>query len=156
MKYLGLMHYFLGLEVWKRQGEIFLAQGKYTVDVLKRFDMMDCKSMSTLMITNLRELCDSDTGLDLVDPTMYRELIGSLMYMIHTKPGICYAVISMSKFMTEPRQRHWVEAKHILRYLRGTITYCLIYTSSGGLFLHRYVDVDWARSPVDQKSTSEY
>jgi hypothetical protein len=41
MKDLGLMHYFLGLEVWKRQGEIFLAQGKYIVDVLKRFGMMD-------------------------------------------------------------------------------------------------------------------
>jgi hypothetical protein len=57
MKYLGLMHYFLG---------------KYIVDVIKRFGMMDCKSMSTLMITNLRKLHDSDTGLDLVDPTMYR------------------------------------------------------------------------------------
>jgi hypothetical protein len=55
MKDLGLMHYFLGLEVWQRQGEIFLAQGKYTVDVLKRFGMMDCKSMSTLMVTNLKE-----------------------------------------------------------------------------------------------------
>jgi hypothetical protein len=71
MKYLGLMHYFLGLEVWKRQGDIFLS-GKYIVDVIKRFGMMDCKSMSTLMITNLRKLHDSDTGLDLVDPTMYR------------------------------------------------------------------------------------
>jgi hypothetical protein len=66
------MHYFLGLEVWKRQGEIFLSRGKYIVDVIKSFGMMDCKSMSTLMITNLRKLRDSDTGLDLVDPTMYR------------------------------------------------------------------------------------
>jgi hypothetical protein len=156
MKDLGLMHYFLGLEVWKRQGEIFLAQGKYTVDVLKRFGMMDCKSMSTPMVTNLRKLHDSDTGSDLVDPTMYRQLIGSLMYMIHTRPDICYAVIAMSQFMTEPRQRHWVAEKHILRYLRGTITYGLRYTSSGGLFLHGYADVDWEGSPVDQKSTSRY
>jgi hypothetical protein len=103
MKDLGLMHYFLGLEVWQRQGEIFLAQGKYTVDVLKRFGMMDCKSMSTPMVTNLKKLHDSDTGLDLVDPTMYWQLIGSLMYMIHTRPDICYAVIAMSQFMTEPR-----------------------------------------------------
>jgi hypothetical protein len=69
MEDLRLMHYFLGLEAWKRQGEIFLAQGKYTVDVLNRFGMMDCKSMSTSMVTNLRKLHDSDTGLDLVDPT---------------------------------------------------------------------------------------
>jgi hypothetical protein len=118
--------------------------------------MMDCKSMSTPMITNLRKLHDSDTGSDLVDPTMYRQLIGSLMYMIHTRPDICYAVIAMSQFMTEPRQRHWVATKHILRYLRGTITYGLRYTSSGGLFLHGYADVDWAGSPVDRKSTSRY
>jgi hypothetical protein len=75
MKDLGLTHYFLVLEVWQRQGEIFLAQGKYTVDVLKSFGMMDCKSMSTPMVTNLRKLHDYDTGSDLVDPTMYRQLI---------------------------------------------------------------------------------
>jgi hypothetical protein len=67
-----MKHYFLGLEVWKRRGEIFLAQGKYIVDVLKRFGMMDCKSMSTLMVTNLKKFHNSDTGSDLVDPTMYR------------------------------------------------------------------------------------
>jgi hypothetical protein len=88
MKDLGLMHYFLGLEVWQRQGEIFLAQGKYTMDVLKRFGMMDFKYTSTSMVTNLRKLHDFDTGSYLVDPTMYRQLIGSLMYRIHTSPDI--------------------------------------------------------------------
>jgi hypothetical protein len=96
MKYLGSVHYFLGLEVWQRQGEIFLAQGKYLVDVLKRFGMMDCKSMYTLMVTNLRKMHDFDTGSDFVDLTMYRQLIGSLMYMIHTRPYACYGVIAMS------------------------------------------------------------
>jgi hypothetical protein len=78
------------------------------------------------------------------------------MYMIHTRPDICYAVIAMSQFMTKPRQRHWVAAKHILSYLKGTITYGLRYTSSGCLFLHGYADVDWAGIPVDQKSTTRY
>jgi hypothetical protein len=103
MKDLGLMHYFLGLEVWKRHCEIFMARGKYIVDVLKRFGMMDFKSMCTPMITNMRNLHDSDTCSDLLDPTMYRQLIGSLMYMIHTRPDICYVVIVMSQFMNEPR-----------------------------------------------------
>ena len=49
MKYLGLMHYFLGLEIWKRNDEIFLSQGKYIVDILHRFGMVDCKSMATPM-----------------------------------------------------------------------------------------------------------
>jgi hypothetical protein len=82
IKYLVLMNYFLGLKVWQRQGKIFLAEGKYTVDVLNRFGMMDCKSMYTPMINNLRKLHDSDIGSDLVDPTMYMQLNGSLMYMI--------------------------------------------------------------------------
>jgi hypothetical protein len=60
----------------------------------------------TLMVTNLRNLHDSDTSSDLVDPTMYRQLIGSLMCMIHIRPDICYAVTAMSQFMIEPIQRH--------------------------------------------------
>lgn len=56
MKDLGLMHYFLGLEVWQRSNEIFLSQGKYTIDILKRFRMMDCKPMSTPMESNLKKL----------------------------------------------------------------------------------------------------
>jgi hypothetical protein len=59
MKDLGLMHYLLGLEVWKKPGEIFLGQGKYTIEILNRFSMMDCKSMATPMMTNLKKLSDS-------------------------------------------------------------------------------------------------
>jgi hypothetical protein len=78
------------------------------------------------------------------------------MYTIHSRLDICYVVIALSQFMAEPRQKHWVAAKHILRYLRGTITYGLRYTSNGGLFLHGYADVDWAGSLVDRKSTFRY
>jgi hypothetical protein len=58
--------------------------------------------------------------------------------------------------MNKPRQRHWVAAKNILRNLKGTITYGLRHTSSDGLFLHGYADVDWAGSLGDQKITSGY
>jgi hypothetical protein len=61
MKDLGMMHYFLGLEVWQRPTEIFLNQGKYVVDILKRFKMMDCKSMPTSMVTNLMLLSDTSS-----------------------------------------------------------------------------------------------
>ena len=69
MKDLGLMHYFLGLEVWQRPSEIFLSQGKYTVEILQRFEM-DCKSMATPMMINLKLLSDSSS--DLVDLTIYK------------------------------------------------------------------------------------
>ena len=58
MKYLGIMHYFLGIEVWKFPDDIFLNQGKYAVDILKRFGMLDCKEMNNSMMKNLKLLND--------------------------------------------------------------------------------------------------
>ena len=78
MKYLGMMHYFLGLEVWQYPDDIFLNQGKYAVEILKRFGMMDCKAMTTSMTTNLKLL--NDDSSEIVDVTLYRQIIGSLMY----------------------------------------------------------------------------
>jgi hypothetical protein len=70
MKDPGLMHYFLGLEVWQSPERIFLNQGKYTVEILKRFDMLECKSMNTPMEAKLKLLVD--TLSDLIDATLYR------------------------------------------------------------------------------------
>jgi hypothetical protein len=61
MKYLGLMHYFLGLEVWQIQEKIFLNQGKYEIEILKRFDMLECKAMNTPMETKLNLLVDTSS-----------------------------------------------------------------------------------------------
>jgi hypothetical protein len=90
MNDLGLMHYFLGLEVWYRSYDIFLSQVKYTIKILQIFRMMDCKSMATPMMINLKLLSNSSSYL--VDPTMYKQLIGSLMYLVNTKKNICFAV----------------------------------------------------------------
>ena len=79
MKYLGMMHYFLGLEVWKFPNEIFLNQGKYVVEILKIGGMLDCKEMNTLMVTNLKLL--NDDSSERIDVTLYRHIIRSLMYL---------------------------------------------------------------------------
>jgi hypothetical protein len=86
MKDLGLMHYYLGLEVWQKRGEVFLGQGKYTVKILQKFGMMYCKSMDTPMTTDIRKVRDS--YFDPVDSSLYRQLIGSLMYLVNTRPNI--------------------------------------------------------------------
>ena len=88
MKDLGLMHYFLGLEIWKSNDEIFLSQGKYIVDILCIFGMEDCKSINTLMDSKLRKIHETETRLDLVGPILYRQLIISFMYLIHSRKGI--------------------------------------------------------------------
>lgn len=76
MKDLGLLHYFLGLEVQQKTREIFLFQGKYVQDILSKFGMTDCKPMVTPMVTNLKKLHKAVTGFNPVDPIQFKELIG--------------------------------------------------------------------------------
>jgi hypothetical protein len=125
MKDLGLMHYFMGLEVWQRDGHTFLGQGTYAVEILKRFDMQGCRPMSTPMVTNWKKIDASIS--EVLDPTLYKQLIGSLMYLVNTRPDICFAVNTLSQCMVEPRRIHWMAGKHVLRYLCGTIEYGLSY-----------------------------
>jgi hypothetical protein len=133
MTNIGLMHYFLGLEVWQEPGHIFLGQGKYVCDILSRFQMGDSRPMTTPMITNWKKLHASESQL--VDSTLYRQLIGSLMYLVNTRPDICFAVNTLSQFMVEPRRVHWVAAKHVLRYLCGMVDYGLDYHRGDGVRL---------------------
>jgi hypothetical protein len=142
MKELVLMHYFLGLEVWQSPERIFLNQGKYTVEILKRFDMLECKSMNTPMEAKLKLLVD--TSSDLIDATLYRQIIGLLMYLTNTRPDISFAVNNLSQFLVEPRHGHLMAAKHVMRYLKGTMDYGLSYDGDRDFTLSGYTDVDWA------------
>ena len=113
---------------------------------------MDCKEMTTLMITNLKRLRSSESIL--LDSTRYRQLIGSLMYLVNTRPNICFAVNVLSQFQVEPKHDHWIAAKHILRYLQGTIYYCLKYERRNDVHLIGYTDSDQEGSEQDGRSTT--
>ena len=102
---------------------IFLGRGKYAVEILKRFRMMEC--MATPMASNLKLL--SDDSSDPIDATMYRQMIGSLMYLMNMRPDICFAVNTLSQYLADLRHVHLTAANHILRYLKGTIDYGLKY-----------------------------
>ena len=97
MKYLELMYYFLGLEVSQNSEGIFLNQGKYAVEILKRFDMLECKAMDS----NLKLLANDSS--ELVEVIQYRQIIGSLMYLTNTRPDICFAVNTLSQYLVQPR-----------------------------------------------------
>jgi len=125
---LDMMHYFLGMEVWQDANGISSGQGKYAVEILKRFRMMECKSMTTPMASNLKLLSDSSS--ESVDATMYCQMIGSLIYLTNTRPYICFAVNTLSQFLTDTRHVHLIAAKHILRYLKGTVDYGLKYEAN--------------------------
>jgi hypothetical protein len=110
--------------------------------------------MPTPMVMNLKKMNEASSDSGEIDPHLYRQLIGSLMYLVNTRPDICYAVSVLSQFMSQPRQTHWIAAKHVLRYLRGTVGYGLRYASGVDMRLQGYADADWAGSAVDRKSTS--
>ena len=76
------------------------------------------------------------------------------MYLVNTRPDICYAVNVLSQFMSQSRQTHLIAAKPVLRYLQGIVGYGLRYASSVDMRLQGYADADWAGITVDRKSTS--
>jgi len=96
MKNLELMHYFLGLDVWKNPGEIFLSQGKYIVKLLERCGMVDCKFVSTPMELNFKKLCGNVVGPELANPFEYKQLVGALMFLVNSCSDICFAVNTLS------------------------------------------------------------
>ena len=120
----------------------------YAVEILNRFRMMDC--MTTPMALNLKLL--SDASSDTVDATMCRQMIGSLMYLTKTRLDICFAMNTLSELLTDSRNFCLIAAKHILRYLRGTVDYGLKYDVNQKINLEGY-DLDWAGSAIDRKST---
>jgi hypothetical protein len=83
--------------------------------------MLECKAMNTPMETNLKLLVV--TSSELVDATLYRQIIGSLMYLMNTRPDICFVVNTLSQYLVEPRRVHLVGAKHVMRYLKGMLDY---------------------------------
>ena len=121
-----------------------------------RFGMLDCKPNVTPMESNLKKLQAVSPDSELIDCKSYRKLIGSLMYLVNTRPDICFSVNTLSQFMSEPRKYHFIAAKHILRYVRGTIQYGLSFYCSNDLQLHGFLDTDWAGCIVDRKSTSGF
>ena len=114
--------------------------------------MLDCKSMDTPMDTNLKLL--SDESSKLVNMTWYRDIIGSLMYLMNTRPYIFFVVNTLSQYLVKPRRVHLIVTKNVMRYLKGTNDLRLYYGRDHGYKLYGYTDSDWARSAIDRKRTS--
>ena len=125
MKEFGELKYFLGLEMERTKEGLFLSQQKYAKDLLQRYGMIDCKPMSTPMDPNVR--LQEDEGKDLEDVTMYRQLVGSLIYLTLTRPDISYPVGVVSRYMSNLKKPHLDAVRHILRYVKGTINFGILY-----------------------------
>ena len=133
---------------------IFISQAKYVNQVLERFNMQECKAAITPTVMGLK-LSKDDSSKDF-DPSLYKSVVGSLMYLTATRPDMMHVVSLISRFMEKPKDAHWQAAKRILRYVKGTKRFGILYTSSECLDLFGYTDSDWAGSVDDWKSTSGY
>jgi hypothetical protein len=102
--------------------------------------MLECKFMYTPMEMKLKILVD--TLSELVDATLYRQIIGLLMYLTNTRPDICFVVNTLSQYLVEPRRVHLVATKHVMRYLKGTLDFGLCYTRDHDFRLYGYIDSD--------------
>eukprot|EP00253_Pinus_taeda_P007951 PITA_07951 len=111
MKDMGNMHYFLGMEVWQKDGELFVSQGKFA-NVLRRFHMEKCKPMKTPLAGNWRKE-DATLG-EVVEAIMYKQLVGSLMCLVNTRPDLCYAVNQLIQAMVHPTKMFCKAEKHVL------------------------------------------
>ncbi|XP_074347427.1 secreted RxLR effector protein 161-like [Apium graveolens] len=148
------MSYFLGVEVKQNKDGIFMSQKKYAEQILKKFRMEECKPVSTPAEPSIKLRVDSTR--ESVYPTLFKSLVGSLRYLTFTRPDIMYAVGLVSRYLEKPKQDHFMAAKRILRYIKGTLDQGLFYTYSQNSKLVGYSDSDYDGDLDDGKSTSDY
>lgn len=144
--------YFLGLQVQQNRDGILLSQTKYLKQILKRYRMEGFKPICTPMVTGC-SLSSNDESAVVHQPT-YRSIIGSVLYLIGTRPNIMHAVGIVGIFQANPKESHLQAVKIILKYLQGTQEFCLWYLRDVDLTLHAYTGADWEGSFDDRKSTS--
>ncbi|KAM1079184.1 hypothetical protein ACFX2B_013776 [Malus domestica] len=151
---LGLLHHFLGMGVIQKADCIFIHQMKYAQTLLDRFGLKGCKPVSTPLIAN--EKLKSEDGSESVDASLYRKIVGSLLYLTATRPDIMYAASLLSRFMHNPTKIHLGTAKRVLRYVQGTIDFGIKYEKGQTTILVGFCDSDWGGSEDDMRSTSGY
>ncbi|XP_021979282.1 uncharacterized mitochondrial protein AtMg00810-like [Helianthus annuus] len=152
MSDMGKLSYYLGMEVDQRKDDITIKQESYAIKILKMAGMQDCNAAKWPM--NPKPQLTKDEAGKEVDPTEYRRIIGSLRYLIHTRPDLSYLVGVVSKFMQTPNESHYAAVKQIVRYLKGTTSYGLRYAKGGDGQLIGYSDSSHGTDVQDRRGTT--
>ncbi|KAK2451185.1 hypothetical protein QL285_010256 [Trifolium repens] len=128
MSMMGELKFFLGIQINQGKDGTYIHQSKYTKELLKKFNLEDCKTMATPMHPT-SSLSKEEIGTK-VDQKLYRGMIGSLLYLTASRPGILYSVCLCARFQSDPRESHLTAVKRIFRYLKGTTNLGLLYYKS--------------------------
>jgi hypothetical protein len=151
---LGFLHYFLGLQVLQTNEGIFLSQSKHACDLIRHFHTGDCKPTPSPFQSGVK--LTSTCNFQEVDATMYHQLVGSLLYLTHTRPDLSFVVGIVARYMQTPHESHWKTTKRILHYVRGIVQFEKHYISWGTPLLVGFTDLDWADDPDDRNSIAGY
>jgi hypothetical protein len=154
MSDLGLLSYYLGMEVTQKEGEILICQSSYAAKILELCHMTGCNPTDTPMEQRIK-LIAAKKGTE-KDVTRYKSVIGSLRYLVNTRPDLSFVVGLVSRFMEGPNKEHWTAIKRIVRYIAGTLNYGIKLKKGGNceLSLLGYTDSDCSGDLVHMKSTS--
>ncbi|XP_057717717.1 uncharacterized mitochondrial protein AtMg00810-like [Arachis stenosperma] len=146
MKDLGSLSYFLSLEVISTDDGIYLSQAKYVLDLLTRVGITDSRTEYAPLKHNFRFTPMDGTVFD--NPTIYRQLIGGLVYLTVTRPDVAYLVHVLSQFLSAPPTTHYAAVLRILHIFH--------FSAHSFLSLQVYSYADWAGDPIDRCSTTGY
>ncbi|KAK2359506.1 putative mitochondrial protein [Trifolium repens] len=152
MSMMGELKFFLGIQINQTEKGTFIHQSKYIKDLLKKFNLEDCKPMNTPMHPTLSLGIEESEGK--VDQKLYRGMIGSLLYLTASRPDILFSVCLCARFQSDPRESHLTAVKRIFRYLKATCNIGLLYQKSNDYKLIGFCDADYAGDRVERKSTS--
>ncbi|XP_020533827.1 uncharacterized mitochondrial protein AtMg00810-like [Jatropha curcas] len=141
MSDMGLLHYFLGLEVYQVEDGIFILQRKCAKDIISKFGMLSYKPAATPM--NINEKLQHEDEAEMAYARRFRSSVGGLIYLMHTRPDIAFPVDVISKFMQQPSKVHYEARKRVLRYVAGTMEYGIWYSKSSNFKLYGFTDSDW-------------
>jgi hypothetical protein len=153
MSMIGELNYFLGLQVKQTAEGIFISQSKYAKDLVKRFGLDGKSRARTPMSTSVK--ISSDLAGKFVDPSLYRSMIGSLLYLTASRLDIAFSVGVCARFQANPKESHLTAVKRIIRYVNDTLLYGIWYSRETNLVVSGYSDADWAGNTDDRKAPRE-
>ena len=151
MSMIGELTHFLGLQICQQDLGIFLFQSKYARNIVKKFGLESASSVRTPMSPNVKLIIDL-FGKS-VDSSLYRSMIGSLLYLTASRPDISYNVGVCVRYQANPKESHMIALKRIIKYVKTTTDFGVWYSKDTNDVLAGYSDANWAGNADNRKST---
>ncbi|GJX85299.1 retrovirus-related pol polyprotein from transposon TNT 1-94 [Tanacetum coccineum] len=152
MSMMGKISFFLGLQISQSPRGIFINQSKYALESLKKYGYESCDPVDTPMVEKSK--LDEDKEGKAVDPSHYRGMIGTLLYLTASRPDLQFAICMCARYQARPTEKHLNAVKRIFRYLKGTVRRGLWYSKDSSFVLTTFADADHASCQDTRCSTS--